>query len=161
MLSAPAKACIMRPDLPYQGRFEGREHRFALHVYFEDTDFSGLVYHANYLRYMERARSDMLSRAGIDQKAAFESGLGVYAVSELSIKYHRPARFDDDLILISTVEAVRAACVVIHQQVMRCDELLSATRLVAAFLSPEGRPKRQPTPWTQAFRALLPEHNIQ
>ena len=64
------------------GRFVGREHQFPLRIYFEDTDFSGLVYHANYLRYMERARSDMLKCAGIDQREAFESGEGVYAVSE-------------------------------------------------------------------------------
>ena len=77
---------------PYPGgRFVGREHHFPLRIYFEDTDFSGLVYHANYLRYMERARSDMLKCAGIDQRAAFEAGEGVYAVSELDIKYKSPA----------------------------------------------------------------------
>ena len=70
----------------FGGRFVGREHHFPVHIYFEDTDFSGLVYHANYLRYMERARSDMLKCVGIDQRAVFESGEGVYAVSELTIK---------------------------------------------------------------------------
>jgi acyl-CoA thioester hydrolase len=142
-------------DTPHKGRFVGREHRFALHVYFEDTDFSGLVYHANYLRYMERARSDMLSVAGIDQRAAFGSGEGVYAVSELAIKYKRPAKFDDDLLVISTVEQVRAASVVIHQRVMRGDEVLSTAEVIAAFLSPEGRPKRQPRDWVEAFEYLV------
>jgi len=146
----------MAEDAPHQGRFVGRDHRFALHVYFEDTDFSGLVYHANYLRYMERARSDMLTCAGIDQKAAFASGEGVYAVSELSINYRRPARFDDDLLVVSTVEQVGAARVVIHQRVMRGDELLAAAQVVAAFLSPDGRPKRQPKAWIAAFEELLP-----
>jgi acyl-CoA thioester hydrolase len=149
----------MGSDQPYQGYFVGRAHHFALHIYFEDTDFSGLVYHANYLRYMERARSDMLTCAGIDQKSAFLNGHGVYAVTELNIKYRRPARFDDDLNVISTVEAVRAASVVIHQQVMRRNELLTATELVAAFLSPEGRPKRQPASWIEAFKTLLPEQD--
>jgi len=59
-------------DFPTAGRFVGREHRFPVRVYFEDTDFSGVVYHANYLRFMERARSDMLRVAGIDQRAAFD-----------------------------------------------------------------------------------------
>lgn len=142
------------------GRLVGREHHFPAHIYFDDTDFSGLVYHANYLRYMEHARSDMLKCAGIDQRAAFEAGEGVYAVSELSIKYKRPARFDDDLLVISTVEQLGAATVVIHQRVMLGDQTLTDARVVAAFLSPEGRPRRQPRPWIAAFETLLPEETI-
>jgi acyl-CoA thioester hydrolase len=156
--SQVATAIIMtscQTDLPHKGRFIDGAHRFALHVYFEDTDFSGLVYHANYLRYMERARSDMLSVAGIDQRDAFASGDGVYAVTELNIKYRRPAMFDDDLLVISTVEHVRAASVVIHQRVMRGDEVLSTAEVIAAFLSPEGRPKRQPKAWSTAFEQLV------
>lgn len=133
----------------------GREHHFPVHIYFEDTDFSGLVYHANYLRYMERARSDMLSCAGIDQKSAFEGGEGVYAVAELTIKYTRPARFDDALTVISTIEKLGAATVVIHQRVMRGSEQLTDATVVAAFLSREGRPKRQPAGWLMAFGQLL------
>src|SRR3546814_18020093 len=78
-------------DLAPEGRFVGREHRFALRVYFEDTDLSGVVYLANYLRYMERARSDMLRLAGIDQRAAGEEGRGPYAISECTIGYRAPA----------------------------------------------------------------------
>src|SRR3546814_1355466 len=81
-------------DQPYQGGFVGREHLFALRVYFEDTDLSGVVYHANYLRFMERARSDMLRAAGIDQRGAAEAGDGVYAIADLGIRYMRPARLD-------------------------------------------------------------------
>jgi acyl-CoA thioester hydrolase len=138
-----------------EGRLVGREHHFPVHIYFEDTDFSGLVYHANYLRYMERARSDMLTCAGIDQKSAFEGGEGVYAVAELTIKYHRPARFDDALTVISTVEKLGGATVVIHQRVMRGSEQLTDATVVAAFLSREGRPKRQPAGWLTAFGQLL------
>jgi acyl-CoA thioester hydrolase len=149
-------AAAMASDLPYQGRFVGRDHRFALRVYFEDTDFSGLVYHASYLRFMERARSDMLACAGIGQRGAFEGGQGVYAVAELSIKYVKPARFDDALLIISSVERLRAASVIIHQRVMRGDELLTQAQIHAAFLSSEGRPKRQPPEWIAAFETLLP-----
>ena len=149
----------MSSDLPYQGHFKGRAHHFAVRIYFEDSDFSGLVYHANYLRYMERARSDMLTCAGIGQKEAFAGGEGVYAVSELSIKYRKPARFDDALLVVSTVEQVRAASCIIHQRVMLGDVIVSDARVTAAFLSPEGRPKRQPKAWIAAFQPLLPEED--
>ena len=69
-----------------EGGFVGHEHHLPIRVYFEDTDFSGVVYHANYLRFMERARSEMLRAAGVDQRAAFDAGEGAYAVSELTIK---------------------------------------------------------------------------
>src|SRR3546814_15977935 len=82
-------------DQPYQGGFIGREHWFALRVYFEDTDLSGIVYHANYLRFMERARSDMLRAAGIDQRAAAEHQDGVYAIDDLQIHHRRPAHLDE------------------------------------------------------------------
>jgi acyl-CoA thioester hydrolase len=141
---------------PLSGHFEGRSHCLPIRIYFEDTDFSGLVYHANYLRYMERARSDMLRCVGIGQRDAFAAGDGVYAVTDLSIKYVRPARFDDAVLVISTVERLRAASVLIHQRVMRGDQLLSKADVTAAFLSPEGRPKRQPTDWIAAFQPLLP-----
>lgn len=146
----------LAPELPSAGRFVGREHHLPVRIYFEDTDHSGLVYHANYLRYMERARSDMLRVAGIDQRLAFDDGDGVYAVSELTIKYRKPARYDDALLVVSTVEHLGAATVVIHQRVMLLDETLTDATVVAAFLSREGRPKRQPAHWRAAFEALLP-----
>ncbi len=147
----------MSQDLPYQGRFAGREHRFAVRVYFEDTDFSGVVYHASYLRFMERARSDMLARAGIDQPAAFAAGQGVYAVAELSIKYRRSAHFDDALLIVSTVEKLRAAACNIHQRVMLNNEVLAEAEVLAAFTR-DGRPVRQPKAWIEAFAKLLPQN---
>src|ERR1044071_8337057 len=112
-------------DQPVEGRFDGREHRFPVRVYFEDTDLSGVVYHANYLRYMERIRSDMLRCAGIDQRAAYEGGEGVYVVRNLAIRYAAPARLDDALMVVSRLTRIRAASVDIHQRVMRGDELLT------------------------------------
>ena len=146
-------------DLPYRGGFVGAEHRFALSVYFEDTDTAGIVYYANYLKYMERARSDMLRAVGIDQTAALDAGEGVYAVADVAISYKRPARLGDDLLIVSTLETVRAATVVIHQRVMRGAETLTDARLTAAFLSPDGRPRRQPADWVAAFRALINKGN--
>jgi acyl-CoA thioester hydrolase len=141
-------------DTPYRGGFVGREHHFALTVYFEDTDTAGIVYYANYLKYMERARSDMLRAAGIDQRAAQEAGEGVYAVAEVAIRYLRPARLGDDLVVLSSVEQVRAASVIIHQRVMRGAQPLTDARVTAAFLDPGDRPKRQPKPWVEKFKAL-------
>lgn len=142
---------------PADGAFDGRRHLFPLRVYFEDTDLAAIVYHANYLRFMERARSDMLRAAGIDQRAAMESGEGVYAVAELSIRYKGSAKLGDDLTVVTEVEAVRAASVIIHQRVMRGEEVLTDARVVAAFLTPKGRPKRQPRSWVEHFERLRGE----
>ena len=147
-------------DTPYRGGFVGREHHFAPTVYFEDTDTAGIVYYANYLKFMERARSDMLRCAGIDQRAAKEAGEGVYAVAEVNIRYLRPARLSDDLLVLSTVEQVRAASVVIHQRVMRGSQTLSDARVTAAFLDPQDRPKRQPRNWVETFKAISEGDNL-
>src|SRR3712207_4771944 len=105
-------------DKPYEGGFVGNTHRFAMRVYFEDTDVAGIVYYANYLRFMERARSDMLRAVGIDQRSALERGDGVYAVAEANIKYRSPAKLEDELVVVSSVREVRAASCVIQQRVM-------------------------------------------
>ena len=141
-------------DSPHEGRFVGNEHRYPVRVYFEDTDVAGIVYYANYLRFMERARSEMLRAVGIAQRDTLEAGEGVYAVAEVAIKYRRPAKLDDALIVSSRVREVRAASCVIHQRVMRGDEVLADAFVTAAFLSPEGRPKRQPREWVQKFERL-------
>ena len=144
-----------RTDQPVEGRFDGTTHRFPLRVYFEDTDLSGVVYHANYLRYMERARSDMLRMAGVDQRAALETGEGAYAVVSLAIRYAAPARLDDALIVETKVTDVRAASVSIHQRVMREAILLAEADVVAALVAPTGRPRRQPAAWIERFNSLL------
>ena len=142
---------------PADGMFRGNTHFFPLRIYFEDTDLAGIVYHANYLRFMERARSDMLRAAGIDQRAAVEAGEGVYAVAELSIRYRGSARLGDDLLVVTDVIAVRAASVIIQQRVMRGDQVLTDASVTAAFLTPDGRPKRQPQGWVETFERLRKE----
>jgi acyl-CoA thioester hydrolase len=144
-------------DQPYEGAWVGNTHHFALRVYFEDTDVAGIVYYANYLKFIERARSDMLRSAGIDQRSVLEETGGVYVVAEANIKYRRPARLDDALVVLSQVIEVRAASCVIHQRVMRGSELLADAMITAAFLSGEGRPKRQPLAWMETFERLKKE----
>lgn len=137
------------------GRFEGLEHHFGLRVYFEDTDLTGVVYHANYLRYMERARSDMLLAAGVDQRTTFESGEGAYALRSVRLDYRVPARLGEELNVVSRLVSLRAAAVVIQQRVMRGETIVAAGEVEAAFVSPTGRPRRQPAAWIAAFEPLL------
>ena len=157
-LSVNQMADVPPPFVP--GAFVGAAHHYRARIYFEDTDLSGIVYHANYLRYMERARSDMLRLAGIDQRAAMEAGEGAWAVTDLTIKYRSPAKLDDDILVVSTVEAVRGASVIIAQRILRGQDALSSDtltegRVTAAFLSPEGRPRRQPAGWADRFTAIM------
>lgn len=142
---------------PADGVMRGRAHLFPLRVYFEDTDVAGIVYYANYLRFIERARSDMLALIGIDQRGALEAGDGVYVVAEVAVKYRAPAKLADELVVVTEIEEVRAASVLIHQRVMRGDELLADARVTAAFLTPEGRPRRHPRPWVDMFERLREE----
>ena len=141
-------------DTPYRGGFTGREHHFALTVYFEDTDAYGIVYYANYLKFMERARSDMIRAVGVDQAAELRSSGSAYAVVEVDIKYRRPGRLGDDLLVVSRVEQVRASSVDIQQRVMRGPELLTDARVTAAFLDGQGRPRRQPGDWVDKFKSI-------
>jgi acyl-CoA thioester hydrolase len=137
------------------GRFEGLEHHFVLRVYFEDTDLSGVVYHANYLRFMERARSDMLALAGIDQRAAHEAGEGAYALREANLRYRAPARLGDQLVVVSRLVRLRPAAVDIHQRVMRELTIVAEAEIEAVFVAPSGRPRRQPAEWMERFAPLV------
>lgn len=148
-------------DLPQGGRIVAGEHRFPVRVYFEDTDLSGIVYHANYLRYMERARSDMLRQVGIDQRAHQESGGGAYAVTALQIRYRAPARLDDALVVVTKVAKVRGSSVDIHQRVMRDGAILTEAEVTAALVGAAGRAVRQPKHWTAAFVRLMGEGVLQ
>ena len=146
---------------PHNGQFEGFRHRFAVRVYYEDTDLSGIVYHANYLRWFERARSDMLRLLGIDQRASQEQGEGVYSVTDLSIRYLAPARLDDDVIIETVVQSVGAASVKLLQCAYRTGTLLTEAQVRVAFVSPEGRPRRQPALWRQKFAEIFQASSIE
>lgn len=141
------------------GVFDGSRHFYAVRVYYEDTDLSGITYHANYLRWFERARSDLLRMLDIDQRAAIEAGAdgegGAYAVSEINIKYLRPAKLDDDVVIETTCTELGAASCRMHQLARRGDELLAEAHLRVGFISLEGRPRRQPEAWRAAFRSIM------
>ena len=140
---------------PPSGLFQGPLHLFPVRVYYEDTDLSGLVYHANYLRWFERARSDMLRLLGIDQRAAVEAGAGHYAVAEIHIRYLAPARLDDAVTIASEAAELRSASVRLRQRALRDGTLLAEAAVRVGFISPDGRPRRQPSAWRAAFDPLL------
>jgi acyl-CoA thioester hydrolase len=140
---------------PVSGLIAGRLHRYPVRVYFEDTDLSGIVYHANYLRFMERARSDLLRLLGIDQRGTHDRGEGVYAVAGLEMRYLAPARLDDELLVETRCVALGAATVSMRQTICRGDRLLTDATVRAGFLSADGRPQRQPADWRARFQTLL------
>ncbi len=147
--------CMTAPvQKPYEGAFVGNAHQFALRVYIEDTDFGGVVYHAKYLHFLERARSDMLRALGIDQRAALEAGLGVYAVAEIKIKYCRPAKLEDELVVISTITELGGARCVIDQRILRGSDVIAEATVKAAFITPAGRPTRQPPEWVRKLERV-------
>jgi acyl-CoA thioester hydrolase len=138
-------------SLKYMQVFPARgQHIFAVRVYYEDTDFSGLVYHANYLRFFERARTELLRELGVDQVALFtEAGLG-FVVRSLHIDYLKPARMDDYLRVGTYVERLGGASVELVQVLWRDEEKLTQGKVRLALIA-GGRP--QPIP--ADIRAML------
>jgi acyl-CoA thioester hydrolase len=126
------------------GRLEGGRHVLPVRVYYEDTDFSGVVYHASYLRFLERGRTDFLRLAGVDQSTLHGEGDGlIFAVRRMTVDFLRPARMDDVLLIETRTEEVRGASLVIAQAIHRADEpILTADVRVAVLAG--GRPARIP-----------------
>ena len=145
---------------PTSGLIEGRIHRFAVRAYFEDTDLSGVVYHANYLRWFERARSDFVRLLGIDQRSVNEAGEGAFAVTELTIRYLSPARLDDAVGIETVTEDLRAASCRMRQRAYKNSVLLSEARLRIGFVAPDGRPRRMPAVWRAAFAPVSPAEKV-
>ena len=119
-------------------------HQFEVRVYYEDTDLAGIVYYANYLKYIERARTEWVRGIGIDQTALkAESGI-VFAVRRIEADYVAPARFDDLLTVVTAPTAAGRARISLAQQVFREKTLLFDSRVTLVALGPDGRPVRLP-----------------
>ena len=134
------------------GLFDGAVHLFTVRAYF--------------LRWFERARSDMVRLLGMDQRAANEGGEGAWAVSELEIRYRAPARLDDAVLIETRCEELGAASARMHQRALKLvdgqpGQLLSEARLRIGFVGPDGRPRRQPAQWRTAFQTLLDQTGTQ
>lgn len=119
-------------------------HRLEIRVYYEDTDFAGVVYYANYLRFIERGRTEALRALGIDQSQLREETGIVFVVSRLEIAYRAPARFDDILTVETRTTRVRAASLEMEQVVRRGREPIAEARVVVGVIGPSGRPVRLP-----------------
>jgi acyl-CoA thioester hydrolase len=136
-----------------------RPHRYTLRVYYEDTDAGGIVYHANYLRYAERARTEALRDLGIPHATLVDSYKLMLVVRRIKVDYLRPARLDDSLAVLTEPLAVGAASVVLRQTVAAADG--DAGRLavlevgLAAIRTDDQRPGRLPAPWRETLKAML------
>ncbi|WP_313106190.1 tol-pal system-associated acyl-CoA thioesterase [Brevundimonas sp.] len=130
-------------DQPTAGRFDGLDHLLPVRVYYEDTDFTGLVYHANYVRYFERGRSDFLRLAGVGHAELLEQDEPLaFVVAELNIRYAKPARIDDALVVRTRYEAIRGPRLIIRQTVEREGEVLCRADVTAVCIHLDGRPRR-------------------
>jgi len=119
-------------------------HRFSCRVYYEDTDLAGIVYYANYLKFIERARSEWVREIGVDQVALKADQGIVFAVRRVEADYLRPAHFDDVLEVETTVKDLSAARITLTQDVKRNGETLFASVVTLVCLGADGRPARLP-----------------
>ena len=142
--------------LPPSGRFEGGTHFLPVRVYYEDTDFTGAVYHASFLRFMERGRSESLRALGIDHVSLAQRGEPLaFAVRCINIAFLKPARIDDALVVRTSYEEIAGARIRGKQQVLRGEELLTEATIEIACISLEGRPRRLPGDIAEALRKAL------
>ena len=119
-------------------------HRFDLRVYYEDTDLAGIVYYANYFKFIERARSEWVRALGIDQLALKDQDGVVFAVRSLTADYISPAKFDDQLCVETTVITSSPARLVLAQDVLRNDQPLFRSQVTLVAIGPNGAPTRLP-----------------
>jgi acyl-CoA thioester hydrolase len=119
-------------------------HEFPVRVYYEDTDMGGIVYYANYLRYIERARSDWVRSLGVDQNAMREEDGVVFVVRRVEADYLKPAKFDDELLVRTVVKAVTGVRLIMTQEVLRGDALLFQAEVTVVCIGEGGVPARLP-----------------
>lgn len=132
-------------------------HRFALRVYYEDTDAGGIVYHANYLRFAERARTEALRQAGIPHALLVETFNRMFVVRRVEVDYALPARLDEELVVVTTPVRVGGASVDLRQDVQGLDGVSRAVLAVyLACVTVDGtRPARLPPLWRDGLRDMF------
>lgn len=135
----------MTPDTASMGRFDGKFHILPVRVYYEDTDVSGIVYHANYLRYMERGRSEFLRLAGIHHMVMLANAEPIaWTIRRLDIEYSKPARLDDTLEIHTRYRTMSGARLTGEQWVKRDGVELVTAKVEAAIITMTGKPRRIP-----------------
>ena len=131
------------PDLA--GRIEGETHVLPVRVYFEDTDFAGVVYHANFLKFCERGRSDFIRLLGINHQDLAEPAAGepsVFVVRRIEIDFLKPGRLDDVLEVVTSCAEIGGASLVLAQEVCRGKDVLARARVTVVLVSSLGKPQR-------------------
>lgn len=139
---------------PLAGELTSSGHRLMARVYYADTDFSGVVYHARYLEFLERGRSDFLRLAGVHHTELIEGRHGeriAWVVRRMEIDFLQPARIDDVLTVDTRTEAISGARIFMAQELSRDGEVLVRARVEAAIVGGNGRPRRFPKEWVAAF----------
>lgn len=144
----------MSPALPRDGAVEAGAHLYPVRVYYEDTDAAGLVYYANYLKFAERARTEMLRCLGVEhERLRADTGL-FFVVRRCTVDYLLPARLDDDLVVLTRLAGLGAATLALEQEVRRRDATLVRLALEIAAIGRGGRPQRLPPALRAAFLSL-------
>lgn len=131
-----------------------RPHVLPVRVYYEDTDAGGIVYHAQYLCFAERARTEFLRTLGIGHRQLLAEENGLFAVRRAMAEFIRPARLDDALLLETWVKACRGARLYLVQNIKRDDQLLVSIDVELAYISPDMRPRRLPARLARAFAGM-------
>lgn len=126
------------------------QHLFPLRVYYEDTDFSGVVYHASYLRFLERGRTEFIRACGIDQQKLHRETGVYFVVRRMEIDWIKPALMDDELVVETAPATLRGASMILSQRILRGQEVLTTAEVVVAILK-DGRPTRLPDSFRAAF----------
>lgn len=141
---------------PTAGALEGRTHLLPIRVYYEDTDFTGLVYHANYLRYFERGRSDFLRLISVGHAELLDQAEPTaFVVTRMDIRFRAAARIDDALVVRTTYEAVKGPRLMVRQAITRGGDILTEAEVEAACIDLKGRPRRPSPRLVEALRPWL------
>jgi acyl-CoA thioester hydrolase len=143
---------------PSAGAFSGREHRLPVRVYYEDTDFTGVVYHASYVRFFERGRTEFLRASGIGHRELLErADPCAFVVTRLDIAFRRAARIDDALIVRTAYDRVRGPRLWVSQSLARAEELIATAAVEIACITAAGAPRRPPPDLVELITPLLME----
>ncbi|KAA5605187.1 tol-pal system-associated acyl-CoA thioesterase [Roseospira marina] len=143
---------------PQGGLFRGATHVMPIRVYYENTDAGGIVYHADYLNFAERARTEMMRRFGLAHRDLMEEAGVAFAVQQAHATYRRPARLDDLLMVETEVLEVGGASMRVRQNITRDGELMVAIELRLAMINARGRPDRIPASLRRALQEHLRTH---
>jgi len=147
---------MTNPETPSAGWLVGREHQLAVRIYYEDTDFTGVVYHANYLRYFERGRSDFFRLVGVSHSTLLERpDPAAFTIVRMTVDFKRAARIDDALLVRTTYDSAKGPRLFISQRITRGEELIAAAQVEAACIDLKGRARKPPPGLAEALAPLF------